>query len=81
MTIKTLPVRISSLNFASFRVVSVRDARGLVYLMRRDISTLRGLYAQPFLAAVTAPRRGRIRSSANLRPYQSHLSTRKRQHD
>jgi hypothetical protein len=67
MTSNTLTTRRSSLICAAFRLVQVRDERGLVYLQRREIGTLRQLYARPFPVVMTATKRGRVRSSANLR--------------
>jgi hypothetical protein len=67
MTSNTLTTRRSSLICAAFRLVRVRDERGLVYLQRREIGTLRQLYARPYSAVMTAPKRGLIRSSASRR--------------
>lgn len=58
MTVKTLTVPRSSLISAAFRVLQVRDACGLVCLMRREIGTLGRLYARPFLLVTKTARRG-----------------------
>jgi len=67
MTSITLTTRRSSLSCAAFQVVKMRDERGLVYLQRSAIGTLRQLYARPYSHVMTAPKRGMIRSSAILR--------------
>lgn len=69
MTVKSLTVPRSSLISAAFRVLQVRDACGLVCLMRREIGTLGRLYARPFLLVTKTARRGRVRGSASLRTW------------
>ena len=62
---------LSSLNTASFRLVLLRTARGLVYRLRREVKTMKRLYADSFLDVVNSARCGRVRTSANIRTLHS----------
>lgn len=57
----------SSLRAAAFQVVRVRDPRGLLYSVRKDIPTLGGLSRMPIVAPPRQPR-GRPKSWRGLSP-------------
>lgn len=67
MNIRASSCMASSLNAAPFRTVLARDARGLIYRLRREILTLRQLRQDLFPAGLVLAPRGRIRTSRDVR--------------
>lgn len=66
---RTLLKTVSSLRTAAFSLCLVRNSRGLVYRLRREIKTMRRLHADAYPDVLACARCGRLRSSADI----SHL--------